>query len=574
MMSGAGTKSSLASQNKNEQGGKAKQQATLGGLKGGFLNTQPPAWPKSRAASTAAAVAAAAAPPAAAVAEAEEADAGANPVPEAAPVAAPVAPVPPAQVVTAAIDERIEDQPSAAVIGTLRMRLPKDFLKGVWKLVRKKWVPSHTFATLVRNIVAQAVREAAVGHGFVVSELGLVFQDGFFNTNQEWNVMARMVDFEFGAEEQLAALHGVMDQLGGVLPVDLKIGGVRFGADLERTRGTVREPSWTLIVNLFNEKRLMCKDAIARMAASKGLGPVEFSHIGRADANTFGPYESCELNEEAPLLRELGWRQEKTGTTVSYQVMSPLFWETSQEQRFMLVRSQGANGVSVNTWLKVRLVRVRPGEMPAQPLPWLVDALARRVEEIQVAAAKAAAVKAEKAVAAKTDPPAGRRTEAQSAPRAAATATATTAVAALAAVTAAAATPVAAVVVQAASALAAVGRMGRAEQARAQTDRLSPAWKAPGTARRHSGPDAADVDVRTSTETPLKRGGAEADLDSPARLRGRNGRHRVPTEPETSALVLFEQEQAEEEEDFDPLSQMSLGGMMDGMGLNEMHDKG
>ena len=227
-------------------------------MKGGFLNNQPSARPKSKASSTAAAVAAAVAPLAAAEAEAEEADAGANRVPEAAPVAAPVAPVPPARVVTPEIGEKIEDQPSAAVIGTLRMRLPKDFLKAVWKLVRKKWVPSITFATLVRNIVAQAVREAAVGHGFVVSVLGLVFQDGFFNTNQEWNVMARMVDFEFGVQEQLAALHGVLDRLGGVLPVDLKIGGVLFVADLERTRGTVREPSWTLIVNLFDQDRQMC----------------------------------------------------------------------------------------------------------------------------------------------------------------------------------------------------------------------------------------------------------------------------------------------------------------------------
>ena len=105
-------------------------------------------------------------------------------------------------------------------------------------------------------------------------------------------------------------------------------------------------------MNLFNQDRQMCKDAIADMAKRKDLGPVEFLHISRADVNTVGPYESCELHEEAPLLSELGWRQEKTGTTVSYEVMSPLFWEKTQEQRFMLVRSQGENGVSVNTWLK------------------------------------------------------------------------------------------------------------------------------------------------------------------------------------------------------------------------------
>ena len=320
----------------------------------------------------------------------------------------------------------------------------------------------------------------------------------------------------------------------------------------------------------------MCKDAIADMAKRKDLGPVEFLHISRADVNTVGPYESCELHEEAPLLSELGWRQEKTGTTVSYEVMSPLFWEKTQEQRFMLVRSQGENGVSVNTWLKVRLVRVRPGEMPAHPLPWLVDALARGVEERQVAAAKAAAAKAVQAVAAKADRPA---------PKAAALATAV-----VAAVSAAPAEQAAAVVVQAGSAPAAAGRMGRAEQARAQTDRLSPAWRSHGTALRHSGEDAADVDVGT-TETPLKRGGAQAELDSPTRMRARSGRPRVPAEPDTRSLVLFEQKEAEEvdaqsfgseearwrpmdAEDLDPLSQLSLGGMMNGMGLNEMNDNG
>ena len=72
---------------------------------------------------------------------------------------------------------------------------------------------------------------------------------------------------------------------------------------------------------------------------------------------------------------------------------------------------------------------------------------------------------------------------------------------------------------------------------------------------------------------------------------GRSGRQRVPAEPDTSSLVLFEHEDAEEVDaqsffseearwrsgdagDIDPLYQLSLGGMMNGMGLNEMNDKG
>ena len=64
---------------------------------------------------------------------------------------------------------------------------------------------------------------------------------------------------------------------------------------------------------------------------------------------------------------------------------------------------------------------------------------------------------------------------------------------------------------------------------------------------------------------------------------GRSGRRRVPAEPDTSSLVLFEQEEAGEvdeesfgseearwrpmeAEDLDPLSELSLG-------LNEMDDR-
>ena len=542
-----------------QQKGVAKTQATFGsGFQGGFLMKAPakpatadPAKGKAElrpepqpgaVASTAAAVAAAAVA-AAAVASASGTEGpapGAMPVPDAAPVAMPVAPVAMArvQVVEAEIGDTEDDQPhpDAAVGVCVRLRISKALLKALWAGLKKlkKFVPSHDLETAVRVMVGQGVREVAARQECLLDGLRLTFRTAFYNNNPDrMTATARTIDVIITARAQRLEFHALLTQMGGRLAVDFKVGGVTFGEVVELTRGDVREPSFAVIADIGNvDDEEECKDAIAAMAARRELGGVEFTHVGQADVNTFGSYVSFETGEETPDVPDLGWRLVKTGATARYEVMPPRVWKTAQEQRFMLVRRPGEHGTSVNTWVKVRLVRLRQGQLLEPPPQWR----ARRIVEEEVHVAGAALTAAAQAAAAEA-----------AAVQAAAQAMAAQAAAAQVAAGSAALAAAAASRAMAAQAAVAAGTVVEVVAVQAATAETL-TETAPGSSRRRprsvNGSPARELSKRPG------RGGHDDHTDGRKAIR-------VPVEPEVSDV------------DVDPESQSSLGGLLEDMGLDE-----
>ena len=558
-----------------QQKGVAKTQATFGsGFQGGFLMKAPakpakadPAKGKAElrpepqpgaVASTAAAVAAAAVA-AAAVASASGTEGpapGAMPVPDAAPVAMPVAPVAMArvQVVEAEIGDTEDDQPhpDAAVGVCVRLRISKALLKALWAGLKKlkKFVPSHDLETAVRVMVGQGVREVAARQECPLDGLRLTFRTAFYNNNPDrMTATARTIDVIITARAQRLEFHALLTQMGGRLAVDFKVGGVTFGEVVELTRGDVREPSFAVIADIGNvDDEEECKDAIAAMAARRELGGVEFTHVGQADVNTFGSYVSFETGEETPDVPDLGWRLVKTGATARYEVMPPRFWKAAaQEQRFMLVRRPGEHGTSVNTWVKVRLVRLRQGQLLEPPPQWRARIIVE--EEVHVAgaaltaAAQATAAQAAAAEAAAAEAAAAEAAAVQAAAQAMAAQAAAAQVAAGSAALAAAAAS-RAMAAQAAVAAGTVVEVVAVQAATAETLTET----APGSSRRRprsvNGSPARELSKRPG------RGGHDDHTDGRKAIR-------VPVEPEVSDV------------DVDPESQSSLGGLLEDMGLDE-----
>ena len=436
----------------------------------------------------------------------------------------------------------------------LRMTIPKAMWTAVWEglrgLSKKGFVRSHKLREAMTILTTERIRAVAKTRGCGLGQICPHFDYKFFNRNV-WDmaVAARTIKFEIIEEEEEAAFNILLDSVGGRLDLDFKIDGAIFRVVLERTRGEIREPSVEMIVDLSFVPRKRCKDAIAELLYSKGLGGTEFSPVSPTGLLASTPYVSVELPMEARYLPDAAYRRVGPG----FEAMPKSFWDAAQETRYMRLQCCGLDGMWESSWVPVVFAPIRSRAVgrlpdPESRQPWLTKAI-----EVEVLVA-AAAVAAGPVVAA---------------PAAAAPAAASVAVTTV-------------VVAAAAATMVSLDRVAAAHLA---TDRAALArWAASPLLASLVGDGTVAVQgAATETwERPLighRRGAEESPAREMATRSGKGERvadtggrkaRRVTAEPDTSALDLTERETEEEYEDrhdLDPMSQSLLGGLLEDMAL-------
>ena len=461
----------------------------------------------------------------------------------------------------------------------LRMTIPKAMWTAVWEglrgLSKKGFVISHKLREAMTILTTERIRAVAKTRGCGLGQICPHFDYKFFNRNV-WDmaVAARTIKFEIIEEEEEAAFNILLDSVGGRLDLDFKIDGAIFRVVLERTRGEIREPSVEMIVDLSFVPRKRCKDAIAELLYSKGLGGTEFSPVSPTGLLASTPYVSVELPMEARYLPDAAYRRVGPG----FEAMPKSFWDAAQETRYMRLQCCGLDGMWESSWVPVVFAPIRSRAVgrlpdPESRQPWLTKAI--EVEVLVAAAAVAAGPVAAAPAAA--------------APAVAAPAAAAPAVAAPAAAAPAAAAPAAASVavttVVVAAAAATMVSLDRVAAAHLATDRAALARRAASPLLASLVGDGTVAVQGAATETwerPLighRRGAEESPTREMATRSGKGERvadtggrkaRRVTAEPDTSALDLTARETEEEYEDrhdLDPMSQSLLGGLLEDMAL-------
>ena len=446
----------------------------------------------------------------------------------------------------------------------LRMTIPKAMWTAVWEglrgLSKKGFVSSHKLREAMTILTTERIRAVAKTRGCGLGQICPHFDYKFFNRNV-WDmpVAARTIKFEIIEEEEEAAFNILLDSVGGRLDLDFKIDGAIFRVVLERTRGEIREPSVEMIVDLSFVPRKRCKDAIAELLYSKGLGGTEFSPVSPTGPLASTPYVSVELPMEARYLPDAAYRRVGPG----FEAMPKSFWDAAQETRYMRLQWCGLDGMWESSWVPVVFAPIRSRAVgrlpdPESRQPWLAKAI-----EVEVLVAAAAVAAGPVAVA-----------PAAAAPAAAAPAAAAPAAAGVAVTT-----------VVVAAAAAPMVSLDRVAAARLATDRAALARRAatpPLASLVGDGTVAVQGAATETWERPLighRRGAEESPAREMATRSGKGERvadtggrkaRRVTAEPDTSALDLTERETEEEYEDrhdLDPMSQSLLGGLLEDMAL-------